>query len=174
MDERTIERLRRRSAKRDAIEKRRARIAQLLDAGQSQRQIAELLDVSAGTVNGDIHVLRDRWRKTQLANIQDVMLADLHRVDTAVTAIWLAVESGDLTAIDRFVKLTQLKAQMLGYKAPEQIDVKSGGKALQPTPSQIIVYAPPGATLEAREVVPDTGEQIKVDVYPSANGNGKA
>jgi hypothetical protein len=125
-----------RANRRDRVHKRRTVIAELLDAGLKQRDIAEHVGVSLSQVNRDVAWLRKQWREEQIEHIESVMVADLHRLETAISAIWPSVIGGSpgltLQATDRLVKLIETRAKILGYSAPAKIDVTSGGDKVGP------------------------------------------
>ena len=112
-----------RQGARHAAELRRATIGQFLKAGMTQREIARQLGVSLGTVNRDIQILRERWRQEQFDDVEQSMLLDLARIEDAIRAITQDVRSGNLPAIDRLVRLIELRAQLLGYKWLHQAEI---------------------------------------------------
>jgi len=104
-----------RTAKKDSIERRRAEVSALLDGSYSQRDIAQALKISTSTVSKDIKELRKLWRNEQLENVEDIMVADLHRISSMVSALWAEAMTGRVDAIDRVAKLIELRARILGY-----------------------------------------------------------
>jgi hypothetical protein len=112
-----------RQGARYAAELRRATVGQFLKAGMTQREIARQLGVSLGTVNRDIQILRERWRQEQFDDVEQAMLIDLARIDDAIRAITQDVRSGALAAIDRLIRLIELRAQLLGYKWLHQAEI---------------------------------------------------
>jgi len=120
----------------EALARRREGAAYLL-AGHTgdrltQRQIADRLKVSVGTINRDIKLLREQWRQENIEAIDAVMVDDLRRIQVALNAIWTQVLGGELQATDRMVKLIETRAKILGYSAPAKIDVTSGGDKVSP------------------------------------------
>jgi uncharacterized protein YerC len=103
-------------AKLSKAELRRAQVAQLVKAGLPQREIAQNVGCSLGTVNRDIRILRERWRQEQFDDIEGALLTDLARIDDVFRAITQDVRSGDLPAIDRFIRLIELRGRLLGYQ----------------------------------------------------------
>jgi hypothetical protein len=120
------------SRKTDAAEreKRRLKVAANLKAGLNYRQMAEALDVSLGTVAGDVKILFNRWRKEQVSDIDDHITLQVVQVDTTINAIWDRVTKGELPAIDRMLKLQERKSKLLGLDQPQAIDMTSKGAPL--------------------------------------------
>jgi IS30 family transposase len=112
-----------RQGARHAAELRRTTVGQFLKAGMTQREIAKQLGVSPGTVNRDIQILRERWRQEQFDDVEQSMLLDLARIEDAIRAITQDVRSGNLPAIDRLIRLIELRAQLLGYKWLHQAEI---------------------------------------------------
>ena len=96
----------------------------------TQREMAGAMKVAVSTVNADLKVLRAQWTRTQIGGIDDVMVEDLHRIASAMQAIWAEVAGGNLFAIDRLVKLIELRARLLGYEPPRRYEITSGGQRI--------------------------------------------
>ena len=120
-----------RTSQRDNAEQRRSRLATLVDAQMTQREMAGAIKVAVSTVNADLKILRAQWTKTQIGGMDNVMVEDLHRIASAMQAIWAEVAGGNLFAIDRLVKLTELRARLLGYEPPRRLDITSGGRPIK-------------------------------------------
>lgn len=99
----------------DAREQRRLQVSALLVAGASQREIAEELGVSVGTINTDVKALRREWGRQQGTNMADYVHLDLVRLDVAISSIWNAVLAGSLDAIETLIGLIQTRAKIIGY-----------------------------------------------------------
>ncbi|MGL4556448.1 MAG: helix-turn-helix domain-containing protein, partial [Afipia sp.] len=99
----------------DAREQRRLQVSALLVAGASQREIAEELGVSVGTINTDVKALRREWGRQQGKNMADYVHLDLVRLDVAISSIWNAVLAGSLDAIETLIGLIQTRAKIIGY-----------------------------------------------------------
>lgn len=105
------------------IEKRRRAVAANLLAGLNYRDIAEGLNVSVGTVSGDVKALMTQWREDQAKDVGDHVAIDLRRMDMAINAIWDDVKAGKLQAIDRLLKILERRSKMLGYDKPDKVDI---------------------------------------------------
>lgn len=52
---------------------------------------------------------------------------ELDRLDKALSAIWDKVETGDLSAIDRFLKISERRAKMCGLDMPVKTETEITG-----------------------------------------------
>jgi hypothetical protein len=114
-------------------ETRRKKVAANMLAGLNYRDMSEALGVSVGTIGNDAKVVLDRWRSEQVETVDEWVLMSVRRIDRAINAIWEPVSRGDLRAIDRFVKLEERRARLLGLDAPSSnnVDVTSSGKRIK-------------------------------------------
>lgn len=118
-----------RRAAMDRAEKRRAELAVFVAAGgYTQRDLARMLRVSVGTINRDLKILRKRWRKTYLTNIDRVMTDDMHRVAEALSGLWGQVIRGNPPAVRAMLDLLKFRAEMLDYAPPKKLDIRYRGK----------------------------------------------
>lgn len=63
------------------LAKRRRKVARLYLQGYSQRIIAEEVDMSAATVNRDLGIIKDRWQKSTLVDMNKRLREELARLD---------------------------------------------------------------------------------------------
>jgi hypothetical protein len=56
---------------------------------------------------------------------------EVERLDAVLMAIWAQVKQGNLSAVDRYIKVAQRRAELLGLDAPKRVDVTSDDKPLQ-------------------------------------------
>ena len=149
-----------RTSQRDNAEQRRSRLATLVDAQMTQREMAAAIKVALSTVNADLKVLRAQWTKTQIGGMDNVMVEDLHRIASAMQAIWAEVAGGNLFAIDRLVKLIELRARLLGYEPPRRLDLTSGGQRIVAI-SEIVSRLTDGGTAEGEASRSDAPLQLE-------------
>lgn len=109
------------AAKKAEVENRRREVSGHLLAGRSVRDIAALLDVSPATIVGDAKAVRAEWRKQYALTYDEHVEQEAARLDVAVGAIWKHVEWGSFDAIDRLVKLSSAKRDLLGLDAPKRV-----------------------------------------------------
>lgn len=122
----------RKKARDDAAEQRRTQVGQLIKAGLSQREMARALNVGATTIHKDLTILRRRWREEYLESIDEHLVVDLARLDDIIKALTNSVRQGELPAIDRYLKVLERRARILGYDAPTQIQGELTGKGGKP------------------------------------------
>lgn len=105
-------------------EERRISVSANLLAGLTYRQMAKALDVSIGTIANDVKIILGRMHREQIVNAEDWVTLELSRIDRAMNAIWGQITDKDsktrLTAIDRMVKLMELRSKYLGLFMPEK------------------------------------------------------
>jgi len=111
-------------------------------------------------VNADLKVLRAQWTRTQIGGMDNVMVEDLHRISSAMQAIWAEVAGGNLFAIDRLVKLIELRARLLGYEPPRRLDLTSGGQRIVAI-SEIVSRLTDGGTAEGEASRSDAPLQLE-------------
>jgi len=100
----------------DEIAKRREDVARLRLRGHTQRQIGELLNISAATVNHDLAYLKDEWRASALASMEEhktQVLAELEEVKRAAWAV------KDMHAV---LKALKAISDLLGLDAPMRVE----------------------------------------------------
>jgi DNA-binding NarL/FixJ family response regulator len=111
------------------LEDRRAEVFRLKKSGKTNKQIAEELGVTTSTVGADVKIVLKKLQQEQVedANLWRVM--ELERLDDIMTVLDVAVKKGDLAAIDRYLRVSQARRELLGLDAPENshlaIDLKN-------------------------------------------------
>lgn len=58
-----------------------------------------------------------------LDNLAELKLLELERLDRVLTVIWEEVLQGKITAINAFLKITDLRAKIIGLYQPEKIQM---------------------------------------------------
>lgn len=148
---------RRRGPRKTKLEERRAKVAMLMLAkpGISGMEIARILSdkgnsVSYKTAERDMEWLRNQWRERQRDDIDKLMEADLARLAEMQSALWPQAISGDKLAVDRVLNIMATRAEWLGYKAPEQVDINT---TVTQRIQVIEVVRPQSARLVLEEIV---------------------
>lgn len=95
-------------------EQRRKTVAANLLAGLNYRQMADALDVSIGTIAGDVKIIFGRWQKEQVTAVNEVIRLEVTRLDQALNAIWSDVAAGKPSAINVLLKIMERRARLLG------------------------------------------------------------
>ena len=105
------------TSKQDIIAKRREDVARQRLRGWTQRQIAEQLNVSVGTVNRDLACLQEEWKAAALASIEEHkirVLAELAEVKRRGHA------TNNLNAVLQAIKA---EVDILGLDAPVKSEI---------------------------------------------------
>lgn len=105
------------------IEERRTRVAEMLLARISEREMARKLRVSLGTISHDVAAVRAEWLAHRTTNVEQIASEDLARLERAEAAIWTQIEGGKLLAIDRLLAIMERRAKLLGLDAPSKVDI---------------------------------------------------
>lgn len=105
------------------IEERRVRVAQLLLARYSLRQIAQVCGTSRMTAQRDVEAVRAEWLAHRMGSVEQIAADDLARLDRAEAAIWDQIEDGKLYAIDRLLAIMERRAKLLGLDVPTKVDL---------------------------------------------------
>jgi len=101
-------------------ERRRTRVAAMMLAHRSQRQIASALGVSQATISRDVQAIRREWRQRRMEDATAVVAEEVAKLDAIERAILPRVLEGELHAIDRLMSVMRQRAQLLGLDEPQQ------------------------------------------------------
>lgn len=121
-----------------AIAQRREKVAMLKLAGWTVRDISGHLKCSVGTVQTDIDAAYAAAEGNAEAYIKREKAISLARLEVANKGIWPLIETGDLDAIDRLVKLEARRAKTIGFDAAEkqEIDAKVSSVTAAASPAE--------------------------------------
>ena len=100
----------------------------LRKAGVSYADIARALGYKDGS--GAWRAVRAALKNTQQEPADELRVLELSRLDDMLKAISQHVAAGNLTAIDRALKIQDRRARLLGLDMPAKVDVTSDGKAI--------------------------------------------
>lgn len=120
------------TSQRDNIDKRREDVARYRLRGWTQRQIAEFLSVSLGTVNRDLAILTEEWREAAHASIEEHKIKQFNELEEIKRAAWTNKDFGAV------LKAMKQQADLMGLDAPQMTDITSGGAPLNGP----IIYLP--------------------------------
>jgi hypothetical protein len=147
-------------------EQRRVRVAELLLSGNSYREIGREICVSTATVQRDVALVLGRWREECLETIDDHVRQDLKRIDLALQGIANDVKAGTLPAIDRWIRLLDHRAKLLGLYEPARVQADVRVNYLDQVRDESAVIA------EYEEVVQDAARRIiNTGQGPAGAGN---
>ena len=96
---------------------------QLRLEGKTYTEIAERMGKSVSTVHGYVADSLAEVTKEDAQQLRDVEAA---RLDALQHAIWDKAIGGDLSAMDRVIKIIDRRARLLGLDAPQQVAVNNG------------------------------------------------
>ena len=96
---------------------------QLRLEGMTYAEIAERMGKSVSTVHGYVADSLAEVTKEVSEQLRDVEAA---RLDALQHAIWERAIDGDLSAMDRVIKIVDRRARLLGLDAPQQVAVNNG------------------------------------------------
>jgi len=105
------------------IRERRKKVAFLLLARHTYRDIARQLKVSLGTIASDVEATMEEWRSESVAAIDKAKELDLRHIAKIVQSQYPGVVRGEIPACDMTLKALTRRAKMYGYDAPEQLHV---------------------------------------------------
>jgi len=111
------------SQKRQEIARRRAQVASLYHARQTQEEIADRLGVSQPTVSEDLRVLRERWNAQSTETIGEWIAAETaFAVDMRTSALKEWQAGHDARAMQLVIRWTERLAKLLGLDAPDKLE----------------------------------------------------
>lgn len=116
--------------KADEIAARRTKVSAAILSHMTQREASDELDIPLATINRDMKAVRVEWQAIRVAAADSATAEDLQRLAAAEKAIWPAVEKGDVTAIDRLLRIMERRAKLLGLDAPKRIDITERLRAI--------------------------------------------
>lgn len=104
---------------------------ELRKAGVSYQRIADTLGYKSAS--GAHKAVQTALKKTLQEPADDLRKLELERLDSAAAAIYPSVKQGQYGAIDRWIKIMERRAKLLGLDAPTKADITSGGQELKIT-----------------------------------------
>lgn len=95
------------------------KVAQLRLAGMTnQQRIASILGCSQATVSADFAELDSMWLASAVQDIAVAKGIELERIERLISELWLKALAGNLSAVDRIIKLMERKSRLLNLDAP--------------------------------------------------------
>ncbi len=102
----------------------------LRKAGLGYQAIADALGYK--DASGAWRAVKAALKKTLQEPADELRTLELARLDDMLKAIASHVAAGNLTAIDRALKIQERRARLLGLDAPAKQDITSGGEKINP------------------------------------------
>jgi len=101
---------------------------ELAKAGVSYRLIAETVGYKSSQAAWA--AVKSALKKVITPAAEEVRLMEIERLDAALMAVWPSVTKGQYGAIDRFLRIQERRAKLLGLDAPARQDITSGGEKI--------------------------------------------
>ena len=128
-----------RAQQRTAIDRRRARVAQLALAYVPQQAIALELQVSTGTISGDLKAIRDGWREDAKMDVQSALIKEVNSLERLESRLWqqFAMATDVITPDERtrtalaILRAKERRAKLLGFDTPDLIEITISDERLQ-------------------------------------------
>ena len=95
----------------------------LKKAGKTYVEIMAALGISKGAAVKAVQRGLAEIKEETSRDAEELRAIESARLDTAQAAIWAQVLKGDLGAVDRFVRLSQRRAALLGLDAPTKSEL---------------------------------------------------
>ncbi|WP_075723248.1 sigma factor-like helix-turn-helix DNA-binding protein [Corynebacterium stationis] len=105
------------------LQHRKKEALQLRLEGMTYAEIAERMGKSLSTVHGYVTDSLAEVTKEYAQQLRDLEAA---RLDALQHAVWERAIDGDLSAMDRVIKIMDRRARLLGLDAPQQVAVNNG------------------------------------------------
>lgn len=105
----------------DALAERRQQALELRKQGYSYRAIGRVLEVSHQTAANDVKAALAELDKIERLEASEMRRLMAERIDMARHAIAVEVISGNMGAVDRWIKLNEQEAKLFGLNEPEKI-----------------------------------------------------
>lgn len=108
----------------DALDNQRKAL-ELRKAGVSYQRIAESLGYK--DASGAWRAVKAALKKTLQEPSDDLRRLEVERLDAALSAVWASVMKGQYGAVDRFLRIQERRARLLGLDAPAKLDLNNKG-----------------------------------------------
>ena len=123
------------SARRVQARERERLAAELRKRGASLAQIASELEVSVPAVHKMLKRVMARQVELADESLAELRAMEVERIDALLLAVWPKAVGGSgrepsLGAIDRVIKLSKRRSEILGIDAPLKQDITSGGEPI--------------------------------------------
>lgn len=109
---------------------RQLKAIELRTRGYSYRAIGEQLKVSHVQAYRDVSAELKRLTSLRDEKLEELRELELQRLDRLLHKLDEKIEAGQLTAMDRALRIMERRARLLGLDAPERRDLTTGGEAM--------------------------------------------
>jgi len=105
---------------------RKMKALELRKAGVDYMTIAKRLGYASAS--GAHNAVKAALKLTLQEPADDLRKLELERIDAALSAIWTQVMKGNHGAVDRFIRLSERRARLIGLDAPQKIEANLSEK----------------------------------------------
>jgi len=102
---------------------REVQALELRKHGASYRVIGRQLGISYQAAHDAVMRVLARFAAQNEKHTRELRQLEVERLDTALLVVMPKVRAGDLTAVDRLIRLIDSRARLLGLNAPAQVEV---------------------------------------------------
>ena len=114
------------TAQDDAIEQRRATVAELMLNGWSAPKIARHLGTHHETIYRDVTAIRAQWRENQTHSYTEWIERELQRLDSLEEKLDPRLSTGDPQALQVALRIQERRAKYLALDQPTRIVIDDG------------------------------------------------
>lgn len=145
---------------------RQQQAVELRRSGRSYREIAHAVGISVASAHRLVGTAIAEARTTVREDVVELRALELSRLDGLMVALWPKARRGELSAVDRVLKIMERRAKLLGLDAPVKLartnaagdeDEGDGTRYIVPVPAQMSLdewvrrFAPAGSTSGVEE-----------------------
>jgi hypothetical protein len=106
-----------------AIETRRVQVAEGLMRHETYREMAQVLGVSAATVNEDVKAVRAEWHERAADDYGAWLAEEMAKLDSLERVMLPQALAGQTSAVHAVLGVMNRRAKLLGLDRPERMQV---------------------------------------------------
>lgn len=103
----------------------------LRQQGKAYRDIAAKTGVSLRQAFDDVNAALEELKAVTEVEAEKLRALEVARLDAIMEKVYEAAVRGNLTAVDRYIKIAERRARLLGIDAPARTDFTSDNKPVQ-------------------------------------------
>jgi len=121
-----------------------AKALELRRAGRGFEDIASQIGISKSQAHRYVVAGLSAARDHIKAHADELKAEQLSRLDGLMEALWFRARKGEVTAVDRVLKIMERRDKLLGLEAPTRHALQGGGEGAPPIISEarVMVYIP--------------------------------
>lgn len=125
------------SVRQVSAEEKRSIALELRKSGANFKQIAQKLNCSNRMASNYVNKAIEEVSKLNQNTAQEIIDLEVHRLDAMLLAIAPSVNNGNLSAVDRAIKIMERRAKLLGLDKPVKIAPTTPDGELAYTPDNV-------------------------------------